>query len=150
MTTTTKTGKRPPAWQIAVLKFWHSVLAGGFLVAYVTADDSFYGLHLFAGSVVLLTVLLRVFVGLMFTPGAPLALPQAGTVPPGRNPLNALMAVVVIGSVGVSGLSGWMADGIHAANDLHEGLSQLAAGLALAHVALVVMLSQGRRIISRP
>lgn len=148
--TTTDTRRRPPAWQLAVLRFWHSVLAGGFLIAYITADDDFYGLHLFAGSVVLITIMLRVFVGLMFPAGNPLALPQAASVSPGRNPLNALMAVAVLGGVGISAFTGWFADGVHAAEDLHEGLSQLAAGLAMLHVALVVMISQGKRLLSRP
>ena len=36
-------------WEFRLLRLWHAALAGGFLVAYVTADEDTYAMHVFSG-----------------------------------------------------------------------------------------------------
>ena len=45
-----------PRTQHLMLKLWHAWLAGGYLVAYVTADEDTYAMHLFAGYAVLAAI----------------------------------------------------------------------------------------------
>src|SRR3546814_3678244 len=59
-----------------LLRLWHAVFAGGFLVAYLTADEDTYAMHQFAGYVVLAALALRLAVGLLTPVGHPLRLPR--------------------------------------------------------------------------
>lgn len=53
---------------LPLLRLWHAALAGGFLVAYLTADEDTYALHLFAGYVVLAAIAVRLLVGVFAPP----------------------------------------------------------------------------------
>jgi cytochrome b len=54
--------------QLALLKAWHAWLAGGFLVAYLTADEDSYAMHQFAGYAGLAAIALRLAAGLLIRP----------------------------------------------------------------------------------
>ncbi|MBF0392938.1 MAG: hypothetical protein HQL38_09675, partial [Alphaproteobacteria bacterium] len=43
----------------SLLRPWHAVLAGGFLVAWATGDEDYYSMHVFAGYVVLAAIAVR-------------------------------------------------------------------------------------------
>ena len=62
--------------QQALLLFWHAWLGGGYLVAYLTADEDTYGMHLFAGYAVLVAIAVRVLMGLIAPNSKLLKLPR--------------------------------------------------------------------------
>lgn len=131
----------PGRWELPALRLWHAALAGGFLVAWLTADEDTYRMHVFAGYWVLIAVSLRLGLAAMGTPRGPLAL-----VRPGRSRLMIWMGGVLMTMVGLAALSGVIADGVTSVEDLHEGLSNTALWLIPAHAALVAWVFQGKRL----
>ena len=137
-----------------LLQAWHATMAGGFLVAYLTADEDTYAMHLFAGYVVLAAIVLRLVVGLVAPAGNPWRLPRpslAGTLAwlrtrRGRNPLFAWMAVALLGGIGLSAASGAIADSVTFVEDFHEGVSEAALWIIFSHIAVVIALYNGRRV----
>jgi len=137
----------PPArrWELAVSRLWHAALAGGFLVAWLTADEDTYRMHVFAGWWVLGVVVARLALALIGSPRGPLALRR-----PGRSPLMIGVAALLLLAAGLAAWSGVIADDHPSAEDLHEGLCNFALGLIGAHLAVVVWLLRGRWLRSRP
>ncbi|MFD2233628.1 DUF1924 domain-containing protein [Phaeospirillum tilakii] len=134
-----------PAWERAAGRLWHAALAGGFLVAWLTADEDTYRMHVFAGWWVVGAVLARLALAVVATPRGPLAL-----VRPGRPAAMLAFAALVLVAVGAAGWSGVVADGHPAVEDLHEGLSNLALAAIGLHVGLVMWLVRGRWLRPRP
>lgn len=135
-------------WEFRLLRLWHAALAGGFLVAYVTADEDTYAMHVFAGYWVVAAIALRLALAMVGSSTGPLALPRPrlAWVKPGRNPLFAWMAVLLIGGMAVAGVTGIAADFIPFLEDLHEGLAEASLWLVLAHAAIIAWIFQGRRV----
>ncbi|EME71692.1 hypothetical protein H261_02131 [Paramagnetospirillum caucaseum] len=135
-------------WEFRLLRLWHAALAGGFLVAYVTADEDTYAMHVFSGYWVVAAILLRLLLALAGSGGGPLALPKPRLtwIRPGRNPLFAWMAVLLLAGMAVAGVSGIAADFIPFVEDLHEGLAEASLWLVLAHAAVIAWIFQGRRV----
>jgi len=131
----------PGRWELPALRLWHAALAGGFLVAWLTADEDTYKMHVFAGYWVLIAVALRLGLATIGARGGPLAL-----VRPGRSRLMIWMGGVLMTMVGFAALSGVIADGVTSVEDLHEGLSNTALWLIPAHAALVAWVFQGKRL----
>lgn len=122
---------------------WHGILSGGLLVAFLTAEIS-YDIHLFSGAVALAAVIVRVMIGLIVSPGSPLAL---GFAPPVGMPLlnqskkviNGLMTMVLLIIIGASALSGWLIFDFGGEDDLHEGLAAFAGMAIFAHITLAAI-----------
>ncbi len=141
-------------FSLPLLHLWHAVLAGGFLVAYLTADEDTYAMHLFAGYVVLAAIVIRLLVGMVAPQGNLWRLPRpsvAGTLAwfgrrRGRNPFFAWFAVALLGLVGLAAASGAIADFVTWFEDLHEGLAETALWVIFGHIAFVVAIYNGRRI----
>jgi cytochrome b561 len=145
----------PPArWEFLALRLWHAALAGGFVVAYVTADEDTYSMHVFSGYWVITALVLRLVMALAGSDKGPLRLPRPSLAAirdklagrPGRNPLFAWMAGLLLPALALGGLSGVIADVLPAAEDLHEGLAEAGLWLVLAHAAIIAWIFQGRRI----
>jgi len=151
------TFRLPPRIEMGMLRFLHAWLAGSFLIAYVTADEDTYALHLFAGYAVLAAIAVRLLAGVIMPAGSPLALPQPSANGlttwlvdrKGRNPLFAWLAAVLLAVVGVSAVTGALADGWTWLEDPHEAVSELALGIILGHVAFVTFVYGGKRQLAR-
>ncbi|BAE48996.1 DUF1924 domain-containing protein [Paramagnetospirillum magneticum] len=135
-------------WEFRLLRLWHAALAGGFLVAYVTADEDTYAMHVFAGYWVVGAIALRLLLALAGSATGPLALPRPRLTwaKPGRNPLFAWMAAILAVGMAVAGVTGIAADLIPPLEDLHEGLAEASLWLVLAHAAIIAWIFQGRRV----
>ncbi len=143
-----------PRMEFTLLRLWHAALAGGFVVAYVTGDEDTYRMHVFAGYWVLTALASRLILALLGSATGPLRLPRpslsairaklAGK--PGRNPLFAIMAALLLPALALGAISGVIADGLPAAEDLHEGMVQLGLWLIIAHTAIIAWIFQGKRI----
>ncbi|CUW38244.1 conserved membrane protein of unknown function(Cytochrome c domain,167-278) [Magnetospirillum sp. XM-1] len=135
-------------WEFRLLRLWHAALAGGFLVAYVTADEDTYAMHVFAGYWVVAAIALRLGLAALGSSSGPLALPRPrlAWARPGRNPLFAWMAAILIVGMAVAGVTGVAADFIPPLEDLHEGLAEASLWLVLAHAAIIAWIFQGRRV----
>jgi hypothetical protein len=139
----TEPARRPHRYEFAALRLWHAVLAGGFVVAYVTADEDTYAMHLFAGYLVLAALALRLAVGVLAPESSPLRLARR------RKAVFNWMAAVVLAAVAAAGLTGWLADAVPAVEDLHEGLSQTSLWVVVGHGALVWFLMGGRALMAK-
>ncbi|RAU23084.1 hypothetical protein CU669_02650 [Paramagnetospirillum kuznetsovii] len=137
-----------PKLEFTLLRLWHAALAGGFVVAYVTADEDTYRMHVFAGYWVLGALASRLLLALAGSEAGPLRLrrPSLSFGKPGRNPLFAWMAALLLPALALGAVSGIIADGIPKAEDLHEGLAQAGLWLVIAHAATIAWIFQGRRI----
>jgi hypothetical protein len=137
-----------PKIEFTLLRLWHASLAGGFVVAYVTGDEDTYRMHVFAGYWVLAALASRLLLAVVSSESGPLRLPRPRLSfgKPGRNPLFAWMAVLLLPVLALGGISGIIADGIPAAEDLHEGLAQAGLWLVIAHAAIIAWIFQGKRI----
>ncbi len=139
------------------MRFWHAVMFGGFIVAYATADEDTYAMHLFAGYLTLAALTVRLLAAAVAPQGSPLRLPRPrpGILlawlrrPRGRSPLYAWMAAILLAVIGAAALSGVAADGIVWLEDPHEAVSELSLWLVLAHAAIVLLLVHGHRLRAR-
>ena len=137
-----------------LLRLWHAVFAGGFLVAYLTADDDTYAMHQFAGYVVLAALVLRLLAGLLAPVGHPLRLPRPLLADlrtwlarrRGRSPLFAWFAVALLAVVGTVAASGAVADYLPPVEHLHEAVAEASLWLIFAHIAFVTVIYSGRRL----
>jgi cytochrome b len=140
----------PARWEYAALRLWHAALAGGFLVAYLSADEETYRMHVFAGYWVVTALAARLALPLIGTAGGPLSLPRPLSLArTARQRLFAVMGAALLALVGLAGVSGILADAVSAVEDLHEGLSNGALWLVAAHAVVVIWAFQGRRLIER-
>lgn len=137
-----------------LLHLWHAVLAGGFLVAYLTADEDTYAMHLFAGYVVLAAIAVRILAGVFAPAGNVWRLPRpsiGGTLAwfarrRGRNPFFVWFAVALLGSVGLAAATGAVADFVTRVEDLHEGISEVSLWIIVGHIVFILAIYKGRRI----
>lgn len=144
-------------WHHTLLKFWHAWVAGGFLVAYVTADEDTYAMHLFAGYAVLAAIAVRLLVGMFAPVKSPWRLPRPSfsatmdwiAVPKGRNPAFAWLAFALLMVVGLAGITGAIADGSPWFEDPHEAISELSLWVIFGHVAFVGYIYGGKRLLGR-
>lgn len=137
-----------------LLRIWHAVFAGGYLVAYLTADEDTYAMHQFAGYLVLAALAVRLAFGLLTPVGHPLRLPRPSWSDirtwlgrrRGRNPLFACFAVALLAVIGVAAVSGAIADYLPPVEDLHEAVAESSLWLIFAHIAFVTVMYSGRRL----
>lgn len=142
--------------QHALLKAWHAWLAGSWLVAYVTADESSYAMHQFAGYAVLAAILARLAVGLLAPPGSPLRLPRIDLAAArawlssrkGRHPLFAWFAVALLTVVGLAALFGAVADSAAWMEHPHEAVAEASLWVIVGHIAFVTWMYAGRKAIA--
>ena len=148
--------ERPSGWlagrsAMTVLKAWHAALAGGFLVAYLTAGEDYFAMHQFAGYGVLAAIVARLALGLVAGERSPLCLPRpveavkrwrAGGG--GRSPWFALFAAALLAAVGLVALLGALADFVPRFEDPHEAIAEASLWLIGGHVAFVVWMYWGR------
>lgn len=146
-----------PKFQYMLLKVWHAWIGGAYLVAYVTADEDTYAMHLFAGYAVVAAIAARLLAGLIAPAGGPLRLPRpslrtarawlAGGK--GRNPLFAWFAALLLAVVGLAAVSGALADGMTWLEDPHEAISEVSLWVIVGHVAFVTFMYGGKRLWGR-
>lgn len=145
-----------PKTQHTLLKLWHAWLAGGYLVAYVTADEDTYSMHLFAGYAVLAAVVVRLLAGVLATSG-PWHLPRPRVkdglawlaARKGRNPLFAWFAALLLASIGLAATLGALADGMAWLEDSHEAMSEASLWVIFGHIAFVTFIYGGKRLLVR-
>lgn len=143
--------------QMKALRVWHAWLAGGFLVAFLTGDEDTYAMHQFAGYAVLAAVVVRLVAGMVAPSGSPWRLPRPGLAAlsrwwrdgRGRNPLFAWLAAAVLMAAALAAATGALADPWPAWEHMHEGLSEAALWPVFAHVAFILYVFAGRRLLQR-
>lgn len=143
--------------QMKALRLWHAWLAGGFVVAFLTGDEDTYAMHLFSGYAVLAAVAVRLIAGLMAPAGSPWRLPRPSLSALrrwwrdglGRNPLFAWLGAAVLAAAGLAAVTGALADPWQGWEHLHEGLSEAALWPVFAHIAFVLYVFAGRRLLQR-
>lgn len=136
--------RRPSRHEFTLVRLWHALLLGGFVVAYLTGDEDTYAMHLFAGWLVVGVVVLRLVAGLLAPDNSPLKL-----IRPNRPRLFTLSIVAALAVTAVAGLTGVAADALPMVEDLHEALAETSLWVALAHVAAAVVVFKGRKWLSR-
>lgn len=148
--------RRPTCAETGFLLLFHAVLSGAFLVAYLTGDEDTYGMHLFAGYAVLAALGARLAAALLAPAGSPLGLPRPAASPAlawlrglvasdrraaaGRSPLYAWLAVAMLAFAAFVAGSGWIADRLPSAEEIHEAAAELTPAVIVAHVASVAAL----------
>lgn len=145
-----------PKTQQVALKLWHAWLAGGYLVAYVTADEDTYSMHLFAGYAVLAAVVVRLLAGAMATSGPwRLPRPRIGdsfvrlAARKGRNPLFAWFAVALLAGIGSAATLGVFADATAWLEDPHGAMAEASLWVIFGHIAFVTVMRGGARLLAR-
>lgn len=141
----------------ALLKVWHAWLAGSFLVAYVTADEDTYAMHLFAGYAVLAAIAIRLLMGLLAPASSPLRLPRPDLkaslawlgMRKGRSPLFGWFAVALLTSVGLAAVSGALADGATWLEDPHEAIAEMSLWVIFGHLGFVAFIYGGKRLLKQ-
>lgn len=145
-------------WQLTALRFWHAWIAGAFLIAWLTGDEDTYAMHFFAGYAVVAAVAVRLLIGAVAPAGSMLRLPRPSLVAAkawlfdgkGRNPGFAWLGTAVLVMVGLSAVTGALADPLHWLEDLHEGLSEAALWPVFAHIVFILFVYGGiRRLVTR-
>lgn len=147
------------------VRLGHGLLAGGFVIAWLTSESEALRLvHALAGGTVVGVVLFRLVWGLFGTrharfasfvrgPGAAFAYLKGvltGEAPhaAGHNPAGALAIVALLGLGLLTGVSGWLIYndlGGHWVEELHEGFASAMLGVAVLHLAGVVVGSLAHR-----
>lgn len=150
--------RRSRRYELLALRLWHALLFGAFVVAYLTGDEDTYDMHFFAGYVVLGAIALRLIMAAAAPAGSPLRLARPSLTAmlerlrgggKGRNPVFAWMAAIVLFTVGLAAALGALADPLVWLEDVHEGISEFSLWVVLGHVAVIVFLFQGRRLLAR-
>lgn len=137
--------------QFTLLRAWHAWLSGGFVVAWITADEDTYAMHQFAGYAVLAAIAVRLLVALIAPKGSPWRLPRPRLnllSAKGRNPLLAWFAAALLAGVGLAALTGALADAVPWMEDPHEAASELSLWVIFAHVGFVLYLFGGKRLLN--
>jgi len=145
-----------PKRQQALLLFWHAWLGGGYLVAYLTADEDTYGMHVFAGYAVLAAIVIRVLVGLIAPNSKLLKLPRPklGGLGDwfgrgkGRHPLFAWFASVLLIAICAAAATGALSDSLMTwLEDPHEAISEASLWVIFGHIAFVTFMYGGKKFI---
>lgn len=142
-----------PKLHHALLKLWHAWVAGAFLVAYVTADEDTYAMHLFAGYAVLAAIAVRLLVGIFAPATSPLRLPRpslaAFLVRKGRHPLFAWLSAALLASVGLAAATGALADGTKWLEHPHEVIAEASLWVIFGHLGFVAFIYGGKRLLNQ-
>ncbi|HLO74830.1 MAG TPA: hypothetical protein VK196_00060 [Magnetospirillum sp.] len=146
-----------PKFQHTLLKVWHAWVGGGFLVAYLTADEDTYSMHVFAGYAVLAAIVVRLLIAMAAPSAGPLRLPRPSwralaewlAVRKGRHPLFAWFAVALLAVVGLAAASGALADSFTWLEDPHEAIAEASLWVIFAHIAFVTFIYGGKRLWGR-
>ena len=143
-----------PKYQRSVLLFWHAWIGGSYLVAYLTADEDTYGMHLFAGYTVLAAIVVRVLLGLVMPGSNFLKLPHPKRVglrdwfgsAKGRHPLFAWFAATLLVVVGAVAATGALSDTLMTwLEDPHEAIAEASLWVIFGHIAFVTFMYGGKR-----
>lgn len=134
-----------------LLLLWHGLLAGGYTIAFLTAEGS-HALHEFAGYLVLGLLALRLVIASLVSGEGSWALPwpgrslwrsffsrlQSGELDAfrQRTPLVPLSALAILIALVVAAVTGLAADAWRW-EDLHEGIAEGTLTLVLIHLGLV-------------
>ena len=129
---------------LTLVRLWHALLLGGFVVAYVTGDEDTYAMHLFAGWLVVGLVVLRLLGGLAAPARSPLRLMR-----PSRPRYFTISILGALALVGLAGVSGVAADVLPALEGPHEVVAEMSLWVALAHVAAAIVLFKGRALMAK-
>lgn len=144
--------------QHTLLLFWHAWLGGGYLVAYLTADEDTYAIHQFAGYAVLAAIVVRLLIGLIAPSSKLLKLPRPtwGTLQAwlpggkGRHPLFAWFAAALLLIIGASAITGALADSLMTwLEDPHEAISEASLWVIFGHIGFVSFIYGGKRLLSQ-
>lgn len=143
--------------QHGLLKAWHAWLAGSYTVAYLTADENTYAMHRFAGYAVLVAIVARLAVGLLASAGSPLRLPRPDlqaaqawlSTRKGRHPLFAWLAALLLAVIGLTAITGVLADNAAWIEHPHEAVAEASLWVILAHIAFVAWMHAGKRWLGR-
>lgn len=150
--------RKPGRLEMAFLRGWHAALAGGYAVAYLTGDEDTYAMHQFAGYVVLAVVVVRLGAGLAAPAGSPLRLPRPslaalsawlGGAKGLRNPLFAWIGIAALAAVGGAAASGALADVVVTLEHPHEAVAKASLWVIAGHVAFILFIFGGRRLLGR-
>ncbi|MBI5164293.1 MAG: hypothetical protein HY985_10375 [Magnetospirillum sp.] len=143
--------RKPARFEFTLIKLWHAWVSGGFLVAYLTADEDTYAMHVFAGYAVLAAIAVRLLMALVAPEGSPLRLTRPSLSVfrdrKGRHPLFAWLAALLLAVVGGAAVSGLLADATPWLEDPHEAVSEASVWVIAAHVAFVGFLYGGKRLL---
>ncbi|MGE5476014.1 MAG: hypothetical protein ACM3Q1_05120 [Bacteroidales bacterium] len=146
-----------PKLQHTLLKVWHAWVGGGFLVAYLTADEDTYSMHLFAGYAVLAAIVVRLLVAMLAPANGPMRMPRPSLAAlrqwllerRGRHPLFAWFAVALLAIVGLAAASGAVADFATWMEDPHEAVAEASLWVIFGHIAFVTYIYAGKRLWNR-
>ena len=147
-----------PKHQHTILLFWHAWLGGGYLVAYLTADEDTYAIHQFAGYAVLVAIAIRLLISLIAPSSKLLKLPRPTFGPlkawlptaKGRHPLFAWFAATLLVIVGLSAVTGALSDSIMTwLEDPHEAISEASLWVIFGHIVFVSYMYGGKRLLSQ-
>lgn len=146
-----------PKLQHALLKVWHAWIGGGFLVAYLTADEDTYAMHQFAGYAVLAAIVVRLAFAMAAPSAGPLRMPRPSlraladwlSARKGRHPLFAWFAIALLVMVGLAAATGAVADFATWMEDPHEAMAEASLWVIFAHMAFVFFIYGGKRLIAR-
>ncbi|MBR9972815.1 hypothetical protein [Magnetospirillum sulfuroxidans] len=146
-----------PKLQYTLIKIWHAWVGGAFLVAYLTADEDTYSMHLFAGYAVLAAIVVRLLAAMVAPAAGPLRLrrPSFGAVTAwfavrkGRHPLFAWFAAALMIIVGLAALSGALADVFTWLEHPHEAIATASLWVIFGHIGFVVFIYGGKRLLGR-
>lgn len=144
-------------FQFALLKVWHAWIGGGFLVAWLTADENTYAMHLFAGYAVLAAVVARLLAAALAPASGPLRLPRPSlralarrlAVRKGRHPLFAWFAAALLAMVGLGAATGAAADFAPWMEHPHEAVAEASLWVIFGHVGFVTFVYGGKRLFKR-
>lgn len=140
--------RKPNRFEMSFLFTFHGALTGGIMLTYFVDEDIFF-LHQFAGYVVCVAILVRLFAATLAPKNSPLALSWPKLFAPrqgGRSPLLAWMAVALITTTALAAFSGLLAESI-GFGDLHEALAEgVLPVFIFAHIAIVAWRTLSRRL----
>ena len=140
----------PNRIQRKLLMFWHAVFSGSFVIAYISEDV--YTIHVFAGYVVLAAVVIRVLLGIFSASNTPLSLPNPMAATriwidklsknrKAQNPFFIWITAALLVVIGLSAISGAIADVLPFIEDLHESVSELTLAVIFGHLGFVFLKS---------
>ena len=148
--------RKPTRLELGFLVLFHAVISGTFVIAYFSGDEKTYPMHQFAGYAALVALGVRLIAAWIVPVGSPVRLPHPSWTATRswfarlwrgeadarrvRSPLYAWMAVVMlVAALGIAATGG-VADWVHAAEDLHHDLAEIAPLFFFGHLALAFWL----------
>ena len=146
--------RKPSPFSIWFLMIWHAVFSGAFFVAILTEKGAYHA-HVFAGTVVIITIGVRLLVGMAIPKGHVLTfpLPAFTTLKGGSNGvrrfLSHLLGVLMLVVCGLATLTGWFANS-ETTVTAHGAVSYFALALIAFHIVQVMLFSGWKRLEGPP